>query len=1154
MYERREAEIFWMKALAVVKSLQFAILQMMSDWFSCMVFNAVWLFFPVFDMNLAKFFQFYNYSMEASGSLAGILQGYSYYLNMMVSIKRIDLFMGAEDKEAGKVVDLEEAGDDGDGGDDRLGLGLGQNGGDFRQIVLKIENGSFRWRYENQDEKSARESFGSDQDAGDLDGSRSSELRVLKNRKNLSGEKNLRGEMDSSHQLLKQSQQETDEISGFRLRDINLKIKKGEKIAVIGRSNSGTSSLLYAMIGEMIPLNNTIVYKRGTFSYLSQSRWLMGSSIKDNILLAKPYNENLMNRALDAAQLLADLDQFSDGIETIISDSGDSVSGGQRARIALARSFYQDSDIMVLDDPTSSLDNKVTEKILDVILTDEKWSRKTYIVSTRKAGILQRFDRVIFMEDGAIKFFGEPSELKRSPVYRAYEKSLKGEPDRRETRLTKGSGQGDDFEEKKVGFKTEKRLRNQKLKKDSQSKNSNKSSKKRLRWPQNSQSDSKSQKDPFLEMMNISINTKQSEKVINLNAVANMEDRETKRTDRPDYTFFVKEEKKSGFISPKLIHKLLSQTFGYPLLVVCTFAAALSGVCRIQITEAHNTWGKDYFDPKNPHNNKAAFRNFYLSILLSIVLATCTVLPIYYSITWFGRKIHSKMTFRLLHSNPTKFLQRTPNGVILNRFSNDVNIIDNELMENFVPIVGTGMQFLVTLAQVLGSMPNLFAFLAVTVYLILALRMRQSYMRAQVEVKRLTLISKSPIIGTAVGSIGGGPVIRVLGGQDYLRKKIDFQIEENTKNMLMFNGLDNWFFCLQDLCKLFIILWPLYCLMLLSQYRSHEGDKHLVSQIQFIEMLSGQFFGTLLGTTNLEKGLISVERLHQYENLEPETGYKRIFEDEELFADINKSKLKKIKNFLEQKEEEKLSSELLVREGEIRMCGVSARYPTSKSYVLKNLDLVIPAGQRVGIVGRTGAGKSSFIKLLWRALDPHFGRIELDSIDLRDLDVKEYRKEINVILQKPCLFEGTLLSNISPLETSQHKIEALRRDLIDLGFPISKLQNSGLSFAVSEGGSNLSQSEKQIICLMQALQKEAKIVILDEATAYVDTGLERKFQERLAERFRDSTMVFIAHRMSNVVDLDRVLVFDQGRVVEDGDPRELIESEKGHFYEIWRRG
>ena len=156
-----------------------------------------------------------------------------------------------------------------------------------------------------------------------------------------------------------------------------------------------------------------------------------------------------------------------------------------------------------------------------------------------------------------------------------------------------------------------------------------------------------------------------------------------------------------------------------------------------------------------------------------------------------------------------------------------------------------------------------------------------------------------------------------------------------------------------------------------------------------------------------------------------------------------------------------------------------------------------------------------------------------------------------VILQKPSLFEGTLLSNITPNRISLTQVRDIRTDLVDLEFDRKKLAEESLGFRVEPEGKNLSQSEKQTIGMMQSLQKKSKIVILDEATAYVDVKIQGKINNKLYESFKDSTMFVIAHRLENVINLDRILVFDQGRVVEDGSPSELLSISNGVFREIW---
>ena len=306
MFERREGEIFWMKVLAYLVSFKQGILELTASWIPCMIFNAIWLLYPVFNMDLAKFYSFYNYNNSVSASLNGILGGFNYYLKMMVSVKRIDTFLGGGQEKDSYVEEL---------GQQEKGSGL----------ALKIFNGNFKWR------------FGKKKGGG-----HGANRRNQERRSEVSGNSLLLSNANASEFEHDESNIIWNTTEEFMLRNVNISVRRGEKIGVIGRSSSGTSSLLYAMIGEMVPVGSAKVLKSGSMSYLSQGRWLMGGSIKANILLGKPYDQKLMRGALEAADLLVDLDQFTDGIDTILSDNGDSVSGGQRARIALARCFYQE--------------------------------------------------------------------------------------------------------------------------------------------------------------------------------------------------------------------------------------------------------------------------------------------------------------------------------------------------------------------------------------------------------------------------------------------------------------------------------------------------------------------------------------------------------------------------------------------------------------------------------------------------------------------------------------------------------------------------------------------------------------------------------------------------------------------------------------------
>ena len=511
------------------------------------------------------------------------------------------------------------------------------------------------------------------------------------------------------------------------------------------------------------------------------------------------------------------------------------------------------------------------------------------------------------------------------------------------------------------------------------------------------------------------------------------------------------------------------------------------------------------------------------------------------------------MFYSLIHSMPTGFLQRTSNGIILNRFSFDIDFLDTSFMDPIAMFLKNSMNLVVTCLFIYKKMLSWMYIVPIVLYSLLVYRTRARYMAANREVTRMSLISKSPVIGTSVSSIAGGAVIRAIGCQAYLRKKIEILSHENSKNYLMRFGLGGWFSFQQGLWNTLFLVIPSSVLTLWIAYNSKVPGIDMVLLLSYLSQYSGNFSQVMEGYSLFELALVSLERLDQYEKLPIETGYKISQTEEKLFKDIKKPKLSVGRKIVE-KTIQSGSGPGLFTQGRVSFRDVNARYPTGSSDVLKGIDLEIQPGQTVGIVGRTEAGKSSLTKLLWRALDAYKGVIEIDGIDIYSIDSKELRKQLNVVLQKPSVFEGTLLSNISRHPLPADRLAVIRQEMIDLGFPKDKLQERDLSYEVKESGSNLSQSEKQIICLMQAIEKkDSKVVILDEATSYVDLTMEKKFQKKISEAFKKSTVFIVAHKVSNVMDADRILVLDKGRIIQDGSPKELTEDINGAFYQIWKR-
>ena len=236
--------------------------------------------------------------------------------------------------------------------------------------------------------------------------------------------------------------------------------------------------------------------------------------------------------------------------------------------------------------------------------------------------------------------------------------------------------------------------------------------------------------------------------------------------------------------------------------------------------------------------------------------------------------------------------------------------------------------------------------------------------------------------------------------------------------------------------------------------------------------------------------------------------------------------------------------------GEIQLDAVSLVYYSGGNQVLKDVSLTIQPQQRVGVAGRTGAGKSSLVAALFRMPEPT-GRIIIDGVDIQHLNIQSSRRALAVITQDPVLFTGTLRMNLDPFEKSDDKEIWAALEEACLKAKVAGLSQK-LCEEVLECGSNFSVGERQLLCLARALLQKNKIIVLDEATANVDHETDQLIQETIREKFQECTVITIAHRLNTIMDYDKVVVLDGGKVVENGRPRELLEAETGKFAELCR--
>ena len=338
-----------------------------------------------------------------------------------------------------------------------------------------------------------------------------------------------------------------------------------------------------------------------------------------------------------------------------------------------------------------------------------------------------------------------------------------------------------------------------------------------------------------------------------------------------------KEDRILGRIKPFLYHKVISQTFGYILGILAVFGYYYSSRFMVITQKLQVKWGQTFFDKNkksdSPELTEIKNEYFYYKILENFILFLISI-PSNYCNIWLARKAHSRMFFSLVHLEPTNFLQSTPNGVILNRFSPDIGMLDNGVTAKMLSIAQSILSFLVLSMTLSKGIPIYSALIPFFVFLVVAIRVRNRYIRALREVQRLYFISKSPVIGQCNSSISGGPVIRTSKqAVAHLKARFETLVDGNTSNTIMSFALKKWFNLQTQFILTFIGFIPLYTLLLWTRYTTEDVDKESVAFFGFANKFSSKIFGIISGLCAVEVSFVSIERLDHFENLDLEKGY-----------------------------------------------------------------------------------------------------------------------------------------------------------------------------------------------------------------------------------------------------------------------------------------
>lgn len=396
----------------------------------------------------------------------------------------------------------------------------------------------------------------------------------------------------------------------------------------------------------------------------------------------------------------------------------------------------------------------------------------------------------------------------------------------------------------------------------------------------------------------------------------------------------------------------------------------------------------------------------------------------------------------------------------------------------------------------------------------------QAYFRnSSRELKRLNAISKSPIVSLFSESLNGLFTIRAFGIQDELITKYKKFLDEHTKVFLSMSMLDRWLAVRLDMLALLIIAGVAFLGVGLRESLSPEI---LSLSLTYALILMGVVQFSVRMSIDVENCMTAVERLLHYSNLS--------------------------------KEDHSVDFAKFSNNGSIHFDNVFVKYRKELDYALKGVTFEIQPGQKIGICGRTGCGKSTTILALFRIVEVDEsigGKIYIDGVDISSVRLSELRESLCIIPQDPVLLSGTFRENLDPFNerTDEEIWETLRK--IQMFSTVESFPD-GLNFLVSENGGNFSHGQRQLICIGRALLRKSKIIVMDEATGSVDQNTDRLIQTMMREYFADCTVLTIAHRLETILDSDKILVLDAGQVKEFDSPETLLANPDSSFSKLYR--
>ncbi|QDS76977.1 hypothetical protein FKW77_005636 [Venturia effusa] len=830
------------------------------------------------------------------------------------------------------------------------------------------------------------------------------------------------------------------------LRDISLSFKPGFNV-ICGKVGAGKSALLQALLGELDTIKGDIRVPNEMIGYCAQSPWLQSMSIRDNILFSSPFDEDRYSQVLECCELLPDLAEFKHGDLSFIGENGIGLSGGQKARVALARAVYSRSKILILDDPLSALDYQTAENIVRKCFKGHLMKNKTVILVTHRTDLVSHLaNQVIVISDGTATVL-DPGVLSDNGFANGVVAKVPGMTEEEITIHGKsGISTPDKFMDEEHRAKRGVRAR--------------------VYW--------KYIKSGGLAWWAFLVIALACNRSLNI-----------------AQSWFLKSwgEGYNAQLHSFVLFDRSGDMFS---------SRSFTGTQNFSVSKLswHNPI--DDFPPPADDVRPWLVAFFVIAVLQSAALLTVSLIQLALSYcagkTLFAEAMLavSRATFR--------FYDVTPVGRLMNRLTSDIGTVDGNISNSFMVVASNLITWCTSVFIIATVTPAflVFAFLVSGTFIWIFFQ----FLPTSQSLRRLEMVSLSPLMSNFGELLHGLTTVRAFQAEHNFQETVISTVDK-------FQGMDHFYWSTQNWLMFrydYLAALSAFALKILAIYTNVSPGL-----TAFVLIAAGNYVSATRVLCRrygqLQMEFVSVERVDELLRL-----------DQEDTGAVNPP------------------ASWPVFGSEIIFDDVTIRYAPNLDPSLTNISLHIPGGSTTAIVGRTGSGKSTLAISLLAVVRPENGKISIDNIDLSTVSTKALRERITFVAQDPVLFSGTVRLNLDPTSsyTDAECSAALER--------ICHRHAWTLETPIEAGGRNLSQGQRQLIGLTRAVLRRSPVVILDEATASIDTESSMEIQQVLREELGPATVLMIAHRVEAVKGADYAVVLDKGKVLRAGPARDVGEG------------